>query len=211
MSRRKHHREPSAFHSRLLVNVGQILGLLYDARKEPVTNLFASHLSTTVSYNDLDLVTTLKEFPNMLELEVEVVLVGFRSKPYLLDGYLMLMLPGLFGTFALFVPVLAIVHDPAHRRVGFPGNLDKIEFLFPGDSQPLGNRHNTHLLTVAANDANGLGYNLVIDPCTSGSASLSEYKPASFRRMGRKQNGRTPANSGVRPSSALTKPPCFLK
>ena len=60
-------------------------------------------------------------------------------------------------------PVLAIVHELAHRRRGLGGNLHQVQSLFLSDVQTLRRGHNAQLFAVFADEADLLIPDLFIE------------------------------------------------
>ena len=121
-----------------------------------------SHLASAKHDDESDLVAFFEEAPDVLHLEVHVVLVGLRPELDLLrlEGRHALLL--LLLLLRLFVLELAVVHDPAHRRNGSWRDLDEIEALVLGDAQRLIRRHDAELLAFV-DDAHLLGTDALVD------------------------------------------------
>ena len=75
----------------------------------------------------------------------------------------MLVLSGFLFLLAALEPVLAIVHELAHRRRGLGGNLHQVQSLFLGDVQTLRRGHNAQLFAVFADEADLLIPDLFIE------------------------------------------------
>ena len=73
----------------------------------------------------------------LILLELKIMLFGFRPELNFLHDDLFLMLFGLMRPFALLVLELAVVHDPAHRRIRSGSHLDKVQFLRLGKGKGL--------------------------------------------------------------------------
>ena len=94
------------------------------------------------------LVSFLKEAPHVLDLELEIVLVGLRAELNLLELHLNLFLFCLLHLLALLILEFAEVHDPANRRNRSGRNFDKIELLAFGKRQCFAKGQDTELFTV---------------------------------------------------------------
>ena len=99
----------------------------------------------------------------MLELELEVVLVGVGAEPDLLDHDLRGVRLHLLGPLLLLILVLLVVQDLAHVRVGLVGDLDEIKFEFLRQGPCLGDRVDARLGNVVPDQADLLNRDLVID------------------------------------------------
>nr|DAY57724.1 MAG TPA: hypothetical protein [Caudoviricetes sp.] len=75
----------------------------------------------------------------------------------------MLVLSGFLFLLAALEPVLAIVHELAHRRRSLGGNLHQVQSLFLGDVQTLRRGHNAQLFAVFADEADLLIPDLFIE------------------------------------------------
>jgi hypothetical protein len=64
----------------------------------------------------------------------------------------------------LLVLVPAVVHDPAHRRIGVRGDLDEIELLLTGDRERLRQRLDPELLSPGPDEQDLAGPYPVVDP-----------------------------------------------
>ena len=87
-----------------------------------------------------------------------------RPVLHLLDPDVGGLAPALLGPLGLVELELAVVHDPADRRVGHRGHLDEVEVELPGDRQGLGQRLDAELLTVGVDEADFTGTDAVVDP-----------------------------------------------
>jgi len=92
------------------------------------------HLSTAEEHCKLHLVAFSQKFAGVIELDIQVVLVGFGPEPDFLQCSGVLM--GLFTTIAtlafLLIQPLAVIHYPADRRLAVGSDLDKIQAGLPG-------------------------------------------------------------------------------
>ena len=133
--------------------------LVEDLRAE----LRVGHLATPELQRDLDLVTFVDELVDLADLDVEVAPADLRAELDLLDRHVRRLAPGLLGLLGLLVPELAVVHDPAHRRVGHRGHLDEVELESSGHLQRLGDRLDPQLIAVRADEADLTGPDAVVD------------------------------------------------
>src|SRR5690606_2993485 len=112
----------------------------------------------------LYLVTLGEEFTGMPCLEVEVVLVGVRSKPNLLELHRLRLLPGFLFLLLLLVSVFAVVDDLNDRGLSHWGDLDQIQPEFASAPERLIDIH--HIMgAVGLNDSNLGGPNFFVYAC----------------------------------------------
>lgn len=125
----KHNKLP-AFHYRFLLYYTIITEFVSD----PVHGLQSNgvginYFTPPEPHRHLDLVLLPEELLDLLDLEVEVVLLGLRTELDLLCFNYSLFLLCFFELFALLVPVLVIIHYPAYRRIRSGCNLDQVKIL----------------------------------------------------------------------------------
>src|SRR5215204_7804771 len=122
------------------------------------------HLASPVGQCDLDLVPVLQEPLDLASLRVEVALRDLRPVLHLLDGDVACLAPGFLGLLRSLVLVLAVVHDPADRRVGLRRDLDQVEVCLTGDRQGLRQRFDADLLAIRTDQPHLTGADAVVDP-----------------------------------------------
>lgn len=89
--------------------------------------ILMGYFTPTKDKGYLGLVTLFKKASYMLDLEIQIMVIGLGSDLYLFDLYLNLFFLGLLLFFILLILELAIVHDSANRRVGGGGHLNQIQ------------------------------------------------------------------------------------
>ena len=89
--------------------------------------------------------------------------VDGRKHTDLLDGDNLLIFPCLFFPFLLFKAVLAVVHDPAHRRLCTRCDLYQIQVFFIGDLLRISCRLCSEFFAVLVDDQNLSVPNFLID------------------------------------------------
>ena len=94
----------------------------------------------------LDLVAFGQELLDFFQLDFDIVFADYRREFDLLDQDLALMALGLVGLLLQGIEKLAVIQDPADRRLGFRGDLDQVQFLFSGDFQGLGDGDDSDLV-----------------------------------------------------------------
>ena len=95
--------------------------------------LGVGHLPTPEHDRELDLEPSPRKRSTCFILVVVVVAVDLGPELHLLDDDVRRLPPRLLAPLLLLVLVLAVVHDPADRRVGLVGDLDEVEALLSGD------------------------------------------------------------------------------
>ena len=86
-------------------------------------------------HHHFHLVSVSQELGGMIQLEVEVVVVGLRPHVNLLNLRLGTVGLDLFLLFLLFVKIFLIIHHLAYRRVGLRGDLHQIQLIALGNLQ----------------------------------------------------------------------------
>ena len=130
-----------------------VLDGLGDLIEDATPQFGVLHLSTAEHDRDLDLVTLAEELLDLAGLRVEVAGADLGAVLHLLHGDVRGLLAGFLRPLGSLVLVLAVVHDPAHRRVGLVGHLDQVEVLLPGDRQRFGQWADAQLLSVGGDQA----------------------------------------------------------
>ncbi len=120
------------------------------------------HLAATEHHGDFDLVAFHQEFSSVVELEIQIVLVGSRSK---LDFFERRRMGFLARTLLLLlIFVLAVIHDSTNGRTRIGGHLNEIQAVFTRNNQSVLGRHYTQLLAVGADNTDLADSNSFIDP-----------------------------------------------
>src|SRR4051812_21948016 len=122
------------------------------------------HLAPAEHDRDLDLVPRREEPRDMPFLGGVVVRVDLGAELDLLEAGPRLFLACLFELDVSFVFVLAVVHDPAHRRIGLRRDLDEIQLERPGLAQRVAGIDHADLLAVRPDEANLWRPDPVVDP-----------------------------------------------
>src|SRR5512139_1876841 len=111
----------------------------------------------------LHLVPLLQEAADVLELRVQVVLLGLGADLDLLDLDDRLLLPRLLLPLALDVLELPVIHDPAHRRGGHRGHLHQVQVHGAGALERLRGVHDAELFPLGAHQAHLRHLDLLVD------------------------------------------------
>ena len=139
------------------LDAGQIGGRLDHAVEHVLAGLRVGDLAAAEHHGEAHLVARLEEAPDMLHLEVHVVALGLGAELDLFDLDRRRVLAGLLLLLGLLVLVLAVIHDPAHRREGARRDLDEIQALLLGDPDRLVGRQDAELLATVFDDDSHLG------------------------------------------------------
>jgi len=142
-------------------HVGKVLGELLKCIK---TEVLVNNFSTPKPEGQFDLVPFLEKRTDMAFLHIEIVDIGLRPELDLLDLDEALLFPGLLRPFALFILELAVIHDPADRRLCLGRDLHEIQPLFLGLKERLPRRHDPKLFPILADEPDLWGVNLPIHP-----------------------------------------------
>ena len=135
----------------------------------------------------LHLGTLGKELLGMLELELEIMVVGIGSEPYFLDDDLAAVLLHLLGFLFLLVDVLLIVKDLANRRIGLSADFNEVKVELIGHLHGLCDRIDAGIGDVVANETYLRSGNLLVDVqviLVLLSFGTNRPRPGGFRRRG---------------------------
>lgn len=121
-------------------------------------------LPTAKDYRDGHFVFVLKKFAGMVDLEIDVMLSGLGTNPYLLEPSVVGVRLVLVLAFFLLVLELAIVHDPADRRLLSRSDLYQIEAGRCCNLNGLFRFQNAKLLAIVGDDSDWCYADLLIDP-----------------------------------------------
>src|SRR5215470_9475751 len=159
----QHDMQHAPFHAGVVFGDRDILHRLHHLLQHLPAELGVRHLAPFEADGDLGLVALLEEPAHVLQLEVEVVLLGFGAHFHFLDLDRRLLLARLLEAARLRVLVLAEVHDAAHGRLRFRGDLDEIELLIARRLQRLLGRHDSELLALRADHTDLAGADAFVD------------------------------------------------
>ena len=127
---RKHHDHALTFKFRHTFGPSELLELDCEAEKEFLA-LVGEHNAPSAEENGgLHFRSLLQEFLRVLELELEVVLVGVGTETYLLDDYLRRIGLHFLGLFLLLIEIFLVIKDLAYRRIGLIADHDQVELHF---------------------------------------------------------------------------------
>jgi hypothetical protein len=160
--RRKDHDHPFSFKKRQLFRLAVFFELCSEPQQEDLALLFKEDRSSFKEHICFYFCTVLQELDGMVLLEIEVMIIGMRTEPDLLNNNLCSLLLKLFLLFFLLVKELLIVDDPAYRRIGRWSDLYEVELHVAGHLQRFVDRINSWL-DAFANHAHCLCPDLFID------------------------------------------------
>ena len=100
------------------------------------------------------LISLFEEPDDVVLLELVVMLIGIRSKLHFLDRDVLLMLLGFVKFLVQLVKVLAVIHDPADRRLRCRRNFYQVQTPLLRDFDRSRRSQNSELLILIVNDAN---------------------------------------------------------
>ena len=124
-----------------------------------------------------------QEVGDLACLRVEVALADLGPVLHLLDLDVGGLLARFLGPLGRFVLEVAVVHDPAHRRVGLRGHLDEVEAELTGDVEGFWEGLDPDLLAVGGDQADFPRPDAVVDPeLTGGRCGYAASLPARSRR-----------------------------
>src|SRR5688572_7944177 len=113
---------------------------------------------------DLHLVTFVEELLDLAGLRFEVSGADLRAVLHLLDRDVGALPPGAALPLRLLVVPLAVVHDPADRRVGLRCHLDEVEVLLASDRERFRQRLYPDLVAVSSDKSNLGSSDAIVDP-----------------------------------------------
>ena len=129
-------------------DVGQFVT---DALEQPHADVLVGDLAAAVAQRDLALVAVfLDEAAQVAHLDRVVAFVGAGAELHFLDFDDLLLGLGLGGALLLLVLELAVVHQPADRRIGLGDDLDEIDVGLAREAQRLGDADDPQRLVLGA-------------------------------------------------------------
>ena len=119
---------PAAGHSARLLNLSHILQRLNNAIEHCIAVLLVQHLTSAEENGELYLVSFMQEFTSVIQLDVKVVPVGFRTKPNFLEcaGVVLVFLMCVANPSFLLVQPFAVIHYTADRRFARWCDFDEV-------------------------------------------------------------------------------------
>src|SRR5215813_11272008 len=161
--RAQHDVQHPPFHARVVLRHRDVLYRLHHLLQHLPAQLGVRHLAPFEADGDFGLVTLLEEATHVLELEIEVVLLGLGPHLHFLDLDRRLLLARLLEPPGLRVLVLAEVHDAAHGRLRLRRDLHEVELLVARRLERLRRRHDSELFALRAHHADLAGADTFVD------------------------------------------------
>src|SRR6266540_1127726 len=149
----QHDVEHPPFHPGVVLGDRDVRHRLHHLVEHLPPQLGVRHLAPLEAHRDLRLVTFLEKASHVLQLEVEVVLLGLGPHLDFLHENRRLLLARFLLAPGLRVLVLAEIHDAADRRIRLGRHLDEVEVAGAGGLQRFLDRHDAELLALGADDA----------------------------------------------------------
>src|SRR5690606_20446712 len=115
---REHHHHQAPFQPRALLDGDLVAQVFLDPPRHGQAQVLVGHLTAAEADRDLYLVAFLDEAAEVPQLHLVIALVRGGAELQFLELDLLLLLLGRIGLLLGLEPEPAVVHDPAHRRVG---------------------------------------------------------------------------------------------
>ena len=116
-----------------------------------------------MSFKEIAEKTGVQKADGVAHLRVEVADIGVETQTNLFNFHNVLILSGFLFALGLFEPILAVVHDTAHRRHGIGRDLHQIQIAIIRHTLRVAGRHHTQLGTVFPDQAHFGVTDLLID------------------------------------------------
>src|SRR5512139_416372 len=193
-----HHRLP--LHLRRGLHLGDVRDRLHDVLQdlEPALGR-VGQLPPAEPDGNLDLVPLFQEAADVLELGVQVVLLGLGPYLDLLDLYDRLLLPRLLLPLARDVLELPVIHDPAHRGCGHRGHLHQVQVQGAGALERVRRAHHAELFPLGADQAHLRHLDLLVDSGFLGDDVLLYFARLTVSPRRRSRNASTPMGGSCSP------------
>src|SRR5512133_3961097 len=174
-----------------LFHDGLVADSLDDFFDDSVADVAMDHFASAEHDHHFDFVFFLQEPQDVLHLEIEIMVIGLGTELDFLDHDVLLLGPGRVFPLRFHELVLAVVHDPAHRRVGVSGHFHQIKTALFSDPDGLVWGHQAELFAIFGDDADLGGPDAVVDAGlvrTNGSSpSCTRTKSLPLERISAKQ------------------------
>ena len=127
------------------------------------TAVHMGHFAPLEHHRDLDFVAIGEKTARLLDLEIDVVLAGFRAQANLFHLHVVCL--GAFGLLSLlFIFELAEIHNPANWRPLIGSDLDQIQPGLPGRLQRVDRSQDAKLFIVLPDHSHRGNAELFGDP-----------------------------------------------
>src|SRR5436190_2649070 len=159
----ENHRHVPPFEERLRLDQADLLDVVRQAHQQVASPVGVLALAAAEHDRDLDLRALVEEALDVAPFGLVVVNPDLGSELDLLDVDLSLVLAGQLRLLLQLVPVLAEVHDPAHRRIRLGRDLDQVEVLRVRIVACLVSRFDSELLAVLVDQPHARDADRVVD------------------------------------------------
>lgn len=139
---------------RTLLDLSNIAKHFRHVREQLDTDIRMRVLPPTQPNSKLHFVAFFQEAASLVALHLDIMVVGIRLHPNLFELDDLLVLACFALLLGLVITELAVIHQPAHRRVGIRRDLDKIQTSLLSHLLSLEGRHDTYLLAQFVDQAN---------------------------------------------------------
>jgi hypothetical protein len=157
------------------------------------------HLAAAKEDGQLDLVSGVEELRGLTTFRLEIMVVDLWPDADLFQLDDVLMAAGLALFAALFVPKLAVVHEPADGWHGIGRHLDEVESPLARHLQRVKCWNDADLLAVLVDQPDLANPDALVDPCLDGSGNnLPPLPIAGYRCNTGTRRGQSPARSHFR-------------
>src|SRR5438105_459520 len=161
---RQDQEEVAALHDRRPLHHRDVLGRVRHPVEDPSPDLLVDHLAAPEHDRHLDLLALLQKLFDALELGLEVVLGHLRPQLHLLELDDVLAPPLVLLLLDRLELVLAVVDQPADRRLRERSELDEVQAFFGRDPFRGFQAEDSQLIALVVDQAHLLGADLIVDP-----------------------------------------------
>lgn len=162
--RHQDHRNPPAEHLCRTLDPSNLLKMLDDFLHHFVTLFHMSHFPASKLHRKLNLMPLFKKLDGLIQFDLPVMVVDFRADSDFFERNYMLFFLAFLGLAFLLIQKLAVIHNPAYRRIRRRRHFHQVQTCFPRAFAGFFNRNNTDLLIVFVNQPNRTDTNPLIDP-----------------------------------------------
>src|SRR5688500_2281959 len=162
--RGEHHDHVASVEERRRLDLPEVLDVLGEAHEQVAPALRMRRLAAAEHDRHLHLGPLAEEAHDVSLLRLVILGRDLRAQLDLLDVNLRLVLPRRLGLLLLLVPVLAVVHHLAYRRIGARRDLDQVEILAVGVLERLVRSLDPDLRAVGVDEANLGASDPLVDP-----------------------------------------------
>src|SRR5664280_231712 len=209
--RRQHHDHLPPFELGHVLDHRDIGQLVANPLEQTHADILVGDLAAPVAQRDLALIAVfLDEATQVPHLDRVIALVGARAELDFLDFDDLLLRLGLGRTLLFLVLELAVVHQPADRRIGLSDDLDEIDVLLAGEPQGFGDRDDAQRFVLRSVEPDFRGQDFPVQPVLAlGVGCAAVEKSSDVKSLStspeaggtHKQTKRAPGRNRFRPGS----------